>query len=196
MEPLVSGIDVLVDDLYNQICKNIDQCEYAIYGHSMGGLVGYLVARKLVADNHRFPQHLFITGAPAPSSASRSTIKRHSLSDAEFMEELKKLDGVSDELLLNKDLFRYVGPILRADFKICEDFQYGYMSPLQVPITVITGTQEGIEMGDIRLWQKETEYTVDFIQLPGKHFFIFREPREIIEIISQKLCAHTNVYQL
>lgn len=192
IEPLARGINDLVNDLYHQISKDIDQRDYAIYGHSMGGLVGYLLTRKIIACNHHAPVHLFITGASAPASPVRSKVIRHSLPQAEFMEELKRLDGTADELLYNEDLFNYVGPILRADFKICEDYQHFKLSPLNVPFTVITGAQEGIETADVHLWQNETDYEVDFIQMPGKHFFIFQEPNSIMDIISEKLCVNTN----
>ena len=68
-EPLISEAELLVDDLYHLIKKAADQGDYAIYGHSMGGLIGYLVARKLIENNHRPPLHLFITGTSGPTSA-------------------------------------------------------------------------------------------------------------------------------
>ncbi|MBC7828702.1 MAG: thioesterase [Chitinophagaceae bacterium] len=195
-ESLISDADVLVNDLYEQIKKNTDQSEYAIYGHSMGGLIGYLLTRKLIENNHKQPVHLFITGTTGPSSASRSAKNRHLLPKDEFIQELKNLDGIPDEILQNEDLLSYIEPILRADFKTCETYQYSDYPPLNIPLTVITGTDEEMEMADIHLWQKETECTVDFKQIPGKHFFIFKYPRVIVDIISKKLSVHTKAYQL
>jgi surfactin synthase thioesterase subunit len=195
-ESLISDAEVLVDDLYNQIRKSGDQIEYAIYGHSMGGLIGYLVARKLIDNNHRPPLHLFITGTCGPSSPSRSSKNRHLLPKEEFIQELKNLDGIPDEILQNEDLLSYIEPILRADFKTCETYKYGDYPPLNLPFTVITGTDEEMDLVDIHLWQKETECPVDFRQIPGKHFFIFKYPRVVVDIISKKLSVHTKAYQL
>src|SRR5688500_17851913 len=61
----------LVDGLYEQICTKADGNAYGLYGHSMGGLVAYLLARKLVARRHSPPAHLFITGTTGPSAPSR-----------------------------------------------------------------------------------------------------------------------------
>ena len=193
MEPQAAGIHELVDDLYHRVSNSIDHSDYAIYGHSMGGLVGYLLARKLIDRNHRLPLHLFITGASAPSSPARAAVARHSLPRKELIEELKRLDGTPDELLYNEDLLEYISPIVRADFKICEEYQYVQLPPLKIPFTVVTGEQEGIETADVHLWQKETECDVDFIKMPGRHFFIFQEPNAIMNIISEKLFVSNNV---
>jgi surfactin synthase thioesterase subunit len=195
-ELLIVDADLLVNDLYNQIRKNSGDADYAIYGHSMGGLIGYLVARKLIENNHKPPLHLFITGTCGPSSPARSAKNRHLLPKDEFIQELKNLDGIPDEILQNDDLLSYIEPILRADFKTCETYKYMDQPPLNIPFTVITGTDEEMTTEDIQLWQKESDFAVDFRQIPGKHFFIFNYPRVIVDIISKKLSVHTKVYQL
>jgi len=195
-EPLTTDTDALVNDIYQQIQKNMDRAEYAIYGHSMGGLIAFLVTRKLIENNDKLPLHIFITGTSGPSSAARSAKNRHLLPKEEFIQELKDLDGIPDEILQNEELLSFIEPILRADFKICETYQYTDSNPLTIPFTVITGTDEDMESADIQLWQKETESVVDFRQLPGKHFFIFKYPRVIVDIISKKLSVHTKAYQL
>lgn len=195
-EPLISNMEDLVTDLYNQVKKYADQSDYAIYGHSMGGLAGYLLARKLIDNNHRPPLHLFITGTSGPSSASRFARTMHLLPAIEFIRELQKLDGILDEIVKNEDMINFIEPILRADFKACETYQYHHDSPLQVPFTVITGTEEEIRTADIYLWQKETIYPVDFRQTSGKHFFIFRHPGVISDILFEKLSVYSKAFWL
>ncbi|MEO6220985.1 MAG: alpha/beta fold hydrolase [Ginsengibacter sp.] len=193
-EPLISDTHALVNDLYNKIAQNIDDCDYAIYGHSLGGLVAYLLTRKLIENNHKPPVHLFISGTTGPSSASRGEKKRHLLPKPDFIQELKDLHGMPDEILENDDLLDYYEPILRSDFKASEVYVYKNDDPLDIPITVITGTEEDMEIADIELWQKETTQTVDFKRLPGNHFFIYNHAQAIIRIISKKLLANTKVY--
>jgi surfactin synthase thioesterase subunit len=195
-EPLVSDIDTLTNDLYQQIRNHIDQKDYAIYGHSMGGLLAYLLTRKLTENRHKTPAHLFITGTTGPSASSRSDKKKHLLSKKEFINELKEFEGIPDEILESEELLSYFEPILRADFKATENYVYKDNTPLDIPITVITGTEEDMEIADIQLWQKETQSVVCFRRMPGKHFFIFKYPNEIIEIISKRLSVHTQSYQL
>ena len=193
-EPLIEDIYTLVKDMYNQVCNKIGETDYAIYGHSMGGLVAYLLTRALIENNHKAPLHLFITGTTGPSALSRTDKKRHLLPKEEFINEIKKLGGMPDEILQNEEWLYYFEPILRADFKASENYLHENSAPLKVPMTVITGSDEDMEMADILIWQKESACTVDFRQMPGNHFFIFRHPRAIIDIISKKLSVYIKAY--
>jgi len=189
-DPLITNIDDLVEDIYIQITSKLDQSQYAIYGHSMGGLVASLLTRKLLENNYKPPLHLFITGTSGPSSESRFDKIRHLLPQDEFIQEMKELDGIPHEILENDELLSYFGPILRADFEACETYKHIEGEPYNIPMTVITGTEEDMKMDDIYLWQKETTFPVEFRQMPGKHFFIFKYPHEIIKIISKTLLSY------
>ncbi len=195
-EPLLADAEAIVNDLYDNILTVADRNEYAIYGHSLGGLIGYLITRKLVENGHRPPSHLFISGTTGPSSVSRGEKKRHLLSKQDFIQELKDLKGMPDEILENEDLLDYYEPILRSDFMASENYIYESSSPLDIPITVITGTEEEMELSDIELWQNETTQIVDFKRFPGNHFFIYDQIQAIIQIITNKLLVTTKVYQL
>ncbi len=194
-DPLIVDISELTDDLYRQISPLIkDDQPYAIYGHSLGGLMTYLLTLKLLENNHKAPIHLFITGTSGPSSISRTEKKRHLLEKKEFIEEVRILDGMPEEILSNDELLLYFEPILRSDFQASETYVYQERPPLNIPVTVITGTEEDMEPEDIQLWQKETTYGVDFKRMPGKHFFIFQHTYKIVEIISKKLYLHKTPY--
>ncbi|MEO6637124.1 MAG: thioesterase domain-containing protein [Ginsengibacter sp.] len=195
-EPLLSDTQALVNDLYKEIEPMVDANEYAIYGHSLGGLMTYLLTRKLVENGHRPPLHLFVTGTTGPSSLSRIEKKRHLLPKAEFIQELKDLKGMPDEILASDELLEYCEPILRSDFMASEKYIHEECEPFDIPITVITGHQEEMESTDIALWQKETIRPVDFKKFPGNHFFIYQHIPAIIQIISNKITLTTKVYQV
>ena len=192
-DPFSKDIEELTNDVYDQVVPLLSRGDYAIYGHSLGGLMAYKLARKLVSAGHNPPLHLFITGTTGPSAPSRSEKKRHLLDKTEFLAEIRDLDGMPDEILNNEELLYFFEPILRSDFKISEDYLHVPEAPLNVPMTVITGTEEDMEAADIQLWQKETHQIVDFKRMPGKHFFIFQHTYHVIEIISRKLYAYTPV---
>lgn len=195
-EPLKEDVDQLVQDLYTQIEDRLEQSPYAIYGHSMGGLMAYLLTRKIIENGKTPPLHLFITGTPGPAASSRTERKRHLMDKKTFIEEVRSLNGSPDEILQNDELLEYIEPILRADFKVSENYNYLREGMLNIPMTVITGTSENIKQEEILLWQKETQMAVDFRRMPGHHFFIFKYPYEIIQIIAKKLVVHYKSYQL
>ncbi len=195
-EPLMDDTEVLMEDLYAQFCSVTTAGDYAIYGHSLGGLLGYLLTKRIVETGRKLPAHLFISGTTGPASTSRGERKRHLLSNPEFIQELKDLKGMPDEILENDDLLEYYEPILRADFKVSESYNHKCCAALDVPITVITGTEEDMEISDIELWQKETMHEVEFRRFGGNHFFIYEHTEAIIQIFKNKLFTNTKVYQL
>jgi len=186
-EPLVTDLCALIEDVYQQIKNELDKSTYAIYGHSMGGLVACLLARKILVNGHQPPLHLFITGTMGPSAREKEEKKRHLLGKTAFIDELKKLNGSPQEILNNEELLDYFEPIIRADFKASETYTYEEDLPLNIPFTVITGTEEDMEPDQIMLWQKETKLKVDFRRMAGTHFFIFKYPDSILGIISKKI---------
>ena len=186
-ENLITDIDVLVDDLFQQIINLIDVKSYAFYGHSMGGLIAYLLVRKIVDHGYSLPIHVFVSGASSPSSSSRKRSEIHLLDKKEFVNEIKSYNGCPNEILENEDLLDFIEPILRADFSASERFLYKEHEPLDVPFTVITGTDEDMEVDDIFGWEKETNKSINFKRLPGDHFFIFKHTYKIVEIISYEI---------
>lgn len=190
--PLMGNMEELVEDAYNQVGRIISQKDYAVYGHSMGGIVAFLLVRKIISRGEPAPRHLFITGTTAPSSGERQ--QRHLLDKAEFIEEIRTLGGMPEEILQNKELLEYIEPILRADFKAVETYRYKDDAPLNVPVTVITGTDEKTREEDIRAWQQMTSLKADIRKMPGKHFFIFDNATEIMEIIVEKVSNTINIF--
>jgi surfactin synthase thioesterase subunit len=186
-EPLMRDIDSLAHDLFGQLKEIIKDGNYAFYGHSMGGLLACLVTRKVLDNNFFPPGHLFITGTTGPSAHSRSEKKTSLMDKEEFIQELIRLKGGPDEILQNRELLDYFEPILRADFEVSESYLYDEVAPMNIPITVITGMEEDMEEADIRSWQKETNFAIDFKRLPGHHFFILDFPEVIIDVIMKKL---------
>jgi surfactin synthase thioesterase subunit len=186
-EPIIRDIHVLVENIYQQIGKELDKAPYAIYGHSMGGLVACLLARRIISQGHPLPLHLFITGSMGPSGREKEGKKRHLMDKPSFIGELKRLNGMPEEILNDTELLDYFEPIIRADFETTETYQYEEAPPLDIPLTVITGTEEDIEPENISLWQKETRHAVDFRRMAGTHFFIYQYPAALAEIIAKKL---------
>lgn len=186
-ESLVRDMHSLVEDAYQQIRHDLDKCSYAIYGHSMGGLMAGLLARKIIHNHHQPPLHLFITGSRGPSGKENEEKKRHLMEKSAFIEELKRLNGSPEEILNDSELLDYFEPIIRADFEATETYQYQEAPPMNIPITVITGTDEEMLPESVAAWQKETRQAVDFRRMAGTHFFIHKYPSVIAEIIVKKL---------
>ena len=176
-------VEQLAEDAYQQIATRAAKGSYALYGHSMGGLVTSLVARKLIDAGLPSPMHIFISGGAAPASRDKIKDQWHLMDKEEFIGKIRELKGAPEEIWSNPDLVDYIEPVLRADFTCYENYLYRQVEPLQVPFTVITGTLEDFEPYEIELWQEESAIPVRFIQLSGDHFFIYPHAREIMNTI-------------
>lgn len=133
------------------------------------------------------PLHLFASGCGAPQ-IPRSSRNLHSLPDAAFLDELRRLNGTSPDVLASAELVQLLLPTLRADFAICETYAYSAEPPLNCGITVFGGADDK-EISHDRLcsWKQQTtsEFTVSI--LPGDHFFLHSAERYLLDQISQRL---------
>lgn len=193
-EELTSDIDKLVNDLFDQLKPILSKGNYALYGHSLGGLLTYLLAVKIRENKAELPKHIFITGASGPSAPSRLTKKFHLYPRKEFIDEIIILGGMPDEILQDNAMLEFLEPILRNDFKVSETYVHKAAEALNMPFTVITGIDEDLTAEEVLLWQKESTQTVDFMQLEGDHFFIMQHKDFIINAISEKLIKQLETF--
>jgi surfactin synthase thioesterase subunit len=184
-EPLLTSVHDMTDDVFAQIKHALDQ-PYAIYGHSMGSLVGYLLTKKILENDLPAPLHLFFSGAHEPT---RPLVKqpRHLFSKEDFIKKLKELGGSPDEVLDDPVMLDFYEPLLRADFQATDSYIHHSSEPFNIPITVIIGSDEGITTEQAHAWQYETTIPIEVIHFPGKHFFIFDHAAHIMELIESRL---------
>src|SRR5262249_43042969 len=97
---------------------------FAFFGHSMGALVAFELARVLVRTAGPQPVPLFASACAAPQVRDCET-PIHALPDAAFREELRRLGGTPALVLHNAELVDLLLPTLRADFAVCETYAYG-----------------------------------------------------------------------
>ena len=85
-EPLLSDIHKIVDDAFLQIKAHIN-IPYAIYGHSLGTLLGFLLVKRILNENLQQPLHLFFSGRGGPSVQDKDK-HIHALPKKEFIKKL------------------------------------------------------------------------------------------------------------
>lgn len=140
----------------------------ALYGHSMGALVAFEIARALSAEG-RSPVHLFVSGRRAPHLPARKATIHH-LPDEEFAVALVDVGGLPESA--SPAFRRYALPIIRADLEVAEEFDYRPEPRLDCPITAFYGSADPIvDVDQVEAWAKETDSTFDIHSFAGDHFF-------------------------
>jgi medium-chain acyl-[acyl-carrier-protein] hydrolase len=182
-EPLFTQLSPLIEDLAKALFPYLD-LPFAFFGHSMGALVSFEVARLLRRHYYKYPQHLFISGRHAPQIPSTKPI--HQLPNALFVEELRRFNGIPEIVLQSPELLSLFVPILRADFAINDTYIYTDDIPFDCPISAFGGLQDWeIRHNDIAAWHKHTSRKFSIHMFHGNHFFIKNQCDALLEIISE-----------
>lgn len=189
--PPFNKIQPLVDAIATIIYPYLDK-PFAFFGHSMGGLVSFELARLLRKRYGLLPVNLFISGRRAPHIPDTDAPIHH-LPELDFIEELRHLNGTPKEVLENVELMQLFLPILRADFAVLETYTYTSESSLECPITVFGGLQDSAVSCDVlQAWQEQTRADFNLHMFPGDHFFLNSSQSVLLKTLAQYLTAEIN----
>jgi medium-chain acyl-[acyl-carrier-protein] hydrolase len=144
---------------------------FALFGHSMGALVAFELARRLSAQGLA-PLHLFVSGHAAPHLDSVEP-PMHPLPDGEFIARLRDLNGTPPEALQDPELMEIMLPILRADFIACEQHVPAPEPLLDVPMSAFGGIDDPeVSAERLEAWRPYTTRRFVARRFPGDHFFL------------------------
>jgi medium-chain acyl-[acyl-carrier-protein] hydrolase len=160
---------------------------FAIFGHSMGGLISFELARHLRQAGKQMPSHLFIAACRAPQLPSPGPIA-HSLPEQELLAFLRSLDGTPEELLRDSEAMQIFLPLIRADFQLCETYKYHQDAPLDCPISALAGIRDlRVLEREMHPWGIHARKQFNFHSFAGGHFFTLESSAAVLEYISQTL---------
>ena len=158
---------------------------FAFFGHSMGAIISFELARYLRRQNAPLPDHLFVSAHRAPHLPDPKA-PIYALPDPQFVEGLRLLNGMPSKMLENAELMELVLPLLRADFAIAETYAYTDETPLPCPITAFGGLADGeVSHEEVAAWRTETLSNFTMRMLPGDHFFLLKQRSMLLQAISE-----------
>ena len=182
-------LQLLVQAIAIAILPYLDK-PFAFFGHSMGGLVSFELARLLRKNYGKSPVHLFISGYRAPQIPDPDP-PIHDLPEPEFLEELRRLNGTPQAVLGNTELMQILFPARRADFAVIETYAYTPEPPLDCPITAFGGLQDReVSCENLKAWQQQTNAAFSLQMLPGDHFFLQSAQPLLLQSLSQELYTY------
>jgi medium-chain acyl-[acyl-carrier-protein] hydrolase len=185
-EPAFDRLEPLVQNLAGAILPKLN-LPFAFFGHSMGGLISFELARLLRRHDGRSPVHLLISGWRAPQVPNLNP-PRYNLPEPAFITALQRLNGIPQAVLENSELMQLLLPTLRADFSVVETSSYLPELPLDCPITVFGGLDDPETSVDLlQAWQEQTSQTFRLSLLPGDHFFLHSAQTDLPRLLQQIL---------
>jgi medium-chain acyl-[acyl-carrier-protein] hydrolase len=166
-----SRLDELVPVLARALQEEGLDIPFALFGHSMGALIGFELARHLGTTAQREPCRLIVSGCNAPGLLDPNS-HLHELDDAELLRELVRLDRVAPVVLENEELSRLVLPMLRADCGIVETYRYEPSEPLRCDVSVYGGEADDLTTAaGLAAWRDHTAGDFVVQMFPGDHDF-------------------------
>lgn len=160
---------------------------FAFFGHSLGGLVAFELARYCKRNYLPMPVHLFVSGCSAPQFR-RASRQMHELDDDGLIDVLREYNGTPPEVLANRELMTLLLPTIRADFALVERYKYRLSPPLTTPISVLAGKRDDHDSLDqVNGWGRETNNTCNVHWFEGDHFFIQSERDAVLNCLNNGL---------
>jgi surfactin synthase thioesterase subunit len=182
-EPLLEDIDSMISFCAEEILERRNDAPWALFGHSLGAVLA-----MMVCDSDTFrsnpPEWLILSGRAAPGMVV-SDIVRYQLPREALLKDLISMGGLQPDLLDHPELIDLIVPILRADFRAIETFDFISAPKLDVPLIVIGGTTDCISESQLNEWQHYTTKSCSIKMLPGGHFFIFQNVHLLVNLIQE-----------
>ena len=171
-EPYIRRVSAMVEAMSAAVEPMLDELPYAIFGHSMGSLIGFEWAHSLREHGLPEPVTLYASGRCSPDTVAEST-QLTGLPDAEFVAELQRIyAGIPPEIQQSPEALEYFLPILRADIELVESYRYVPRPPLNLPLLVFGGIDDpSMSLGDLTGWRHLTRGEFAAQLFPGEHFY-------------------------
>uniref|UniRef100_A0A450VS54 Medium-chain acyl-[acyl-carrier-protein] hydrolase n=1 Tax=Candidatus Kentrum sp. LPFa TaxID=2126335 RepID=A0A450VS54_9GAMM len=170
-EACYRNVTPLVQALASGLSPYLD-LPFAFFGHSMGALLAFELARILRREGGPKPFCLIVSGRKAPQIPF-SGRALHKLPNSELVEELRNYGGTPEIVLQHEELMAIFTPVIRSDFAINETYVHMPETPLDCPIRAFGGeTDHLVSMPDIDAWRQQTTNDFALHMFSGGHFYL------------------------
>ncbi|MEV4867293.1 thioesterase II family protein [Streptomyces ossamyceticus] len=170
-ETRVTGRRALFADLLRHH-KPVPSIPYVLYGHSLGGMIAYSVARALEQAGRPAPA-LVVVGACPPPDARVRLVQAADLPDCQLMETLREAGAVPPDTPRGGVWQRSALKVIRDDLRLAQSLREAADGPLSVPLLAVSGDLDPLAGREVMAgWRDWT--TGPFVErtLPGDHFFL------------------------
>lgn len=160
----------------------------AVFGHSLGAVIGLELARWMQARQPGQLKHVFLSGRPWPGGSTGERLALCGLSDDEFVRELDLHYGSLSTSMAHPDIREMTLPILRADLRLLDSYRYSQSPALDCPLTVFAGSGDpATPPQSLDGWRRETRGPFQLRMLDARHFFLESHRNQLVADISSSL---------
>lgn len=187
-----TSIAALADGVYAKLSPVVGPDDaVALFGHSMGGMVAFEVARRFEAAGQAV-QALFLSAVAAPGRIGYDYIPE---SDRGLLDTVAEMTGLNPEFLEDEQFAERILPTLRG-FKAISTYDCDPDVRVACPIFVYYGDDDEVATSDkVSGWADRTtaQFRMREFGAPGHHFYLNDHLPELVADIEMRLTAPSAV---
>jgi medium-chain acyl-[acyl-carrier-protein] hydrolase len=189
-EPPLVSLAEMVDRLTTELA-GLGR-DYALFGHSMGALVAFELARRIRDDGLDGPRALFVSAYPAPDLPIPPPV--YNLPRPELIRWLVDNGGLDIDVAQHDELMDVLLPALRADLAVADTYAYRSAPSLPWPIRVFLGAEDpSCTLADVGGWHRQSTRGCEVDVLPGDHFYLHDQAALLVELIERDLVTRGGI---
>ncbi len=159
---------------------------YAIYGHSLGGLVGFELARELRRRGLAEPTHLFVSAIHAPHLPDPFPSSDR-LTDFETLRRLGMLEALAP-LLADKQLVDELRPTIQRGIALLKSYCMTFEPPLHSTIIAMRGTNDDVVVdAHVDGWRQHASDGFEKLVFGGGHLFHEDDPESVVAAVARRI---------
>ncbi|TWS19922.1 thioesterase [Tsukamurella asaccharolytica] len=165
----LDGIEALADELWRKVSpETLGDTRVAFFGHSMGALVGFEMARRFAAAGSPI-DGLFVSACAAPGHSGFDDVED---SDEGLIAAAATMTGIDPALLAHEEFSARILPTLRG-FRAITRYRPGASAALACPIRAYAGSEDVIATSERMVpWAERTTADFGLRGFTGHHFYL------------------------
>jgi medium-chain acyl-[acyl-carrier-protein] hydrolase len=185
-EPAFRSVNALLEELVPLMNDEIKK-PFSIYGHSMGGLLAFEIARELQHSYGKFAQKLIVSGTPGLRNYDNKFVNYivdNDLSERDVHTLMPKFQRYDFE----DPTVRKMIQVLMNDMKLIHSYKYTSKPLLESDIIAFHAINDvRVRLNDVEKWESETRNEFKLIEVPGSHNFVYYESDALTRLINIEL---------
>lgn len=170
-EPCFTDAEECAKDLYEKMKSQIADCDYAVFGHSLGTIISFELIHYIMEIGGKLPRCAIFSGRVSPGAhfpvGNISTYE-----DDKFLQEFSSLQALPEDFFKNEQIKKLMLPVLRADVLMAEKYRYKKRKPLDCDLYALYGAADTLIYPEgIEEWKSESSQHAELIEFPGGHFY-------------------------